>query len=202
MRKIGALAFPGFELLDLFGPLELFGILPDEFAISLIAKKTDPVPSRQGPAVAITETFTTAIGFDILLVPGGIGTRTLVDDQETLSWIKRADKNSELTLSVCTGAALLARTGILDGRRATTNKLAFQWVAEQRDAVTWVQRARWVEDGKYFTSAGVSAGMDMSLAVIAHVLGWEKAEEVANWAEYDWHRDATWDPFSEKLGLA
>ena len=109
--------------------------------------------------------------------------------------------NAEYVTSVCTGSALLAKAGILDGIRATTNKMAFEWASAQSSKVIWEKQARWVEDGKFFTSSGVSAGMDMSLAVIAKLLGHEVAEQAATWAEYDWHRDAGWDPFAKVHGL-
>ena len=103
---------------------------------------------------------------------------------------------------VCTGTTLVAKTGLLDGHKATTNKAAFDWVANQGPNVDWQKKARWVESGKFFTSSGVSAGIDMSLALIAHLLGEDKALEAARWAEYDWHRDPDWDPFAEVYGLA
>jgi transcriptional regulator GlxA family with amidase domain len=104
-------------------------------------------------------------------------------------------------MSVCTGSALFARAGVLDGRRATTNKMSFQWVADQGPEVHWVKEARWVEDGKLATSSGVSAGMDMALAVIARLYGEQVSNNVAIAAEYDWHRDAGWDPFARVHGL-
>jgi transcriptional regulator GlxA family with amidase domain len=104
-------------------------------------------------------------------------------------------------MTVCTGTALLARAGLLDGRQATTNKRAFAWVAAQGPNVHWVREARWVEDGTLVTSSGVSAGIDMALAVIARVGGAELSERLATAAEYDWHRDPRWDPFAKIHGL-
>ena len=95
----------------------------------------------------------------------------------------------------------MARAGILDGVHATTNKRAFAWAASQNDKVKWKKEARWVEDGKFFTSSGVSAGMDMSLAVIGKILGQETAKQIAIWTEYEWHSEAGWDPFSKIHGL-
>jgi transcriptional regulator GlxA family with amidase domain len=85
--------------------------------------------------------------------------------------------------------------------RATTNKRAFAWATSQGDKVNWEKEARWVEDGKFFTSSGVSAGMDMSLAVIGKLLGQETADQIAIWTEYEWHREAGWDPFAKIHGL-
>jgi transcriptional regulator GlxA family with amidase domain len=201
MRRIGALIFPGFELLDMFGPLEMFGLLKDEFEICMVAEDEGAVPSAQGPKAIADATYETKAKYDLVLVPGGRGARREVDNPATLSWLKTVQSDAELMLSVCTGSALLAKTGLLDGLQATTNKAAFDWVAGQGPKVKWVKQARWVKDGDYFTSSGVSAGMDMSLAVISHLLGEKTAEQVAIWAEYDWHQDLDWDPFAAIHGL-
>jgi len=202
MRLIGALVFPGFELLDMFGPLQMFGLLKDEFEIFMVAEVQGDVPSNQGPRTIADATFDTRTHFDLVLVPGGQGTRNEVNNPSTISWLKKVQPDAEMMLSVCTGSALLAKTGLLDGLQATTNKMAFDWVARQGPQVEWVKKARWVRDGNYFTSSGVSAGMDMSLAVISHLLGKERAEEVAIMAEYEWHQDPGRDPFSAMYGLA
>ena len=114
-----------------------------------------------------------------------------------LDWLRVQSRGVQYLTSVCTGSALLARAGLLDGIRATTNKLAFEWVASQSSRVNWQRQARWVEDGNIFTSSGVSAGIDMSLAVIARLVDQDTAEQTATWAEYDWHSDADWDPFAK-----
>jgi transcriptional regulator GlxA family with amidase domain len=103
--------------------------------------------------------------------------------------------------TVCTGSALLARTGRLDGIAATSNKAAFKWVMEQGPKVDWKAEARWVEDGKFMTSSGVSAGMDMALAAVQRLYGEAEAERVATRTEYDWKRDVSWDPFAKIHGL-
>ena len=104
-------------------------------------------------------------------------------------------------LAVCTGTVLLATTGLLDGRRATTNKKDFTATIPYGPNVDWIPQARWVQDGKFFTSSGVSAGMDMSLAVMAKLFGQEAAEAVAVGTEYDWRNDPQWDPFAKRAGL-
>ena len=96
---------------------------------------------------------------------------------------------------------MLAKTGLIDGRKATTNKRVFQFVKTNAPKVNWIAKARWVEDSKYFTSSGVSAGMDMALAVIAKSFGREKSLEIASRAEYEWHEDSSWDPFAATAGL-
>jgi len=89
---------------------------------------------------------------------------------------------------------------LLDGYRATSNKRAFAWVAEQGGGVEWVAKARWVADRNRWTSSGVAAGMDMALAIVAHLHGTELAASIADGVELDWHRDPSWDPFAERSG--
>ena len=199
--SVAGVVFDGFELLDLFGPLEMFGLLPDHYRISLVGEQGEPVTSAQGPVSVVDHAFADSPAFDLLLVPGGRGTRREVDNPVILEWLRQQAATARYVTSVCTGSALLARAGLLDDRRATTNKAAFGWVAQQGPAVDWQTRARWVEDGRFFTSSGVSAGMDMALAVIADMLGVEQALEVATWSEYDWHRDPHHDPFAAVHGL-
>jgi transcriptional regulator GlxA family with amidase domain len=200
-RTVGVVLFPGFELLDVFGPLEAFGNLPGMFRVVLVAEQAGPVASAQGPRAVADHGFADCPHLDVILVPGGIGTRDEAENPTLLRWLGRRAAEAEVVTSVCTGAALLARDGVLDGRRATTNKAFFQWVADQGPKVEWVRAARWVEDGKFATSSGVSAGIDMALAVIARLVGREVSENVARAMEYEWHTDATWDPFAKAWGL-
>jgi len=199
--QVGAVLFEGFELLDFYGPLEMLGLLEDNARITAVAEKTGSVKSAAGPSGMADATLKDANGFDILLIPGGIGTRTQMTNAPFLAELKRLAEASRIVATVCTGSFLLARTGLLDGRKATTNKRVFQLVKTNAPKVNWIARARWVEDGKYFTSSGVSAGMDMTLAAIAKLLGREKALEIAGRAEYEWHEDSSWDPFAAAAGL-
>ncbi len=198
--RLGAIVYDRFELLDLFGPLEMFGMLP-QLDITIVAERAGSVASTQGPAVEVDATFEDAPAFDLLLLPGGIGCREEATNEAMRAFLGERVPAAELTTTVCTGSMILAATGLLDGRRATSNKLAFEWVTEQREAVDWVPEARWVEDGDIFTSSGVAAGIDMSLAAIARLFGAETAERVADLTEYEWHREASWDPFAAKNGL-
>jgi len=199
--QVGAVLFDGFELLDLYGPLEMFGLLENEARISVVAEKTGSVKSSGGPSGMAEATIADSGGFDVLLIPGGIGTRTQMTNAQFLAELKRLAEASRIVATVCTGSFLLARTGLLDGRKATTNKRVFQLVKTNAPKVNWIAKARWVEDGKYFTSSGVSAGMDMALAVIARLLGREKSLQIASRAEYEWHEDSSWDPFAVAAGL-
>ncbi len=201
MRRIGALIFPGFELLDIFGPLEMFGILRDEFDIKLVAESGEPVTSSQQARANPDLTTKDDAHFDILFVPGGFGTRREVNNAPLLEWVAAKAEQAEYVVSVCTGSIILAAAGVLDGRRATTNKAAFARLTPDYPKVDWVPKARWVEDGKFITSSGVSAGMDMALGFIAMLHGHETAKKVAFWTEYEWHQDKDWDPFAKAHGL-
>ncbi len=203
-RTICALLFERFELLDVFGPLEAWGIHAQAaggLRIVTAAENSGAVRSAQGPGVIADYALAACPRIDVLLVPGGIGTRREAGNGVVLEWLRRRADEAEIVSSVCTGAALLARAGLLDGRRATSNKLAFSWVVEQGPRVQWVRQARWVEDGRFATSSGVSAGIDMTLALIARLAGIASAEQVAVRMEYEWHRDASWDPFAKLHGL-
>ena len=201
-RTLGVVLFEGFELLDVFGPLEMFGLAADHFEIRLISQTGGVVASRQGPKSVSDDSFNTAPAIDVLLVPGGIGTRREVNNPVLLDWLNERSQQAELVASVCTGSALLAKAGVLDGLRATSNKLAFAWAASQSEKVQWQQQARWVEDGKVFSSSGVSAGIDMALAVIAKLVSQQAAEDTATFAEYSWQRDANCDPFASVVGVS
>ncbi len=195
MRTLGTLLFPGFELLDVFGPLEMFGALAGDYRLETVAEHAGPVASSQGPKAIAEIALTDAKPYDVLLIPGGRGTRREVGNQALIDWLRRHAEASDVVATVCTGAALLARTGLLDGHAATSNKAAFRWVMEQGPGVRWQPHARWVADGKYYTSSGVSAGMDMALALIAKLDGSDKAQQVAAYAEYRWTNDPNDDPF-------
>lgn len=145
-RRICVVLFEGFELLDVFGPVELFSMVPDRLAIEFIGPEAGPVASSQGVQVAATIRCDAAATPDIMLIPGGRGTRRLVNDGAFLSWLRAWARPASLVTSVCTGSAVLAAAGLLDGHRATPNKAAFEWVREQSEKVEWIAQARWVED--------------------------------------------------------
>jgi putative intracellular protease/amidase len=199
--KVGALIFEGFELLDVFGPLEMLGMLKERVTITMLAEKPGNIRSIQGPACVAETALARAEGLDVLLIPGGMGTRREVSNLPFLDDIRRQANSANFVATVCTGSGLLAKSGALNGRRATSNKFAFKWAVSQGPDVTWVPEARWVEDGKYFTSSGVSAGMDMSLALIERLFDRETSLQAALWAEYEWHENKNWDPFAKLNGL-
>jgi transcriptional regulator GlxA family with amidase domain len=200
-KRLGVVLFPEFELLDVFGPVEMFGNLKGWVEVVTVAEKAGAVVSAQDVRVVADHGFSDCPRLDYVLVPGGIGTRAAVDDENMMAFIRKRVADSELAMTVCTGTALFARAGVLDGHKATTNKMAFQWVADQGPKVEWIKQARWVEDGKFATSSGVSAGMDMALAVIERIYGKDITERLATATEYDRHTDASWDPFAKIHGL-
>jgi transcriptional regulator GlxA family with amidase domain len=200
-KTLGVLLFPEFELLDVFGPLEAFGQAKDFFRIVIVAERPGPVTSAQGPRAVADFGFDECPALDIVLVPGGMGTRREVNNVSLIDWIARQATRAETLTSVCTGAALLAKAGVLDGRRATSNKRAFAWVTEQGPKVDWVRQARWVDDGNVVTSSGVSAGIDMALHLIGRIAGPALRDDIATRMEYEWHADAAHDPFAKVWGL-
>ncbi|MBI2800101.1 MAG: DJ-1/PfpI family protein [Gammaproteobacteria bacterium] len=196
-RTLGAVLYPDFELLDYYGPLEMFGSAGHGLKIVTVAENVGPVRSAQGPSTLAEVNFAQAPALDLILLPGGLGTMEQLGNTVLLGFLRRQAMQAEIVMSVCSGSALLAKAGLLDGRRATSNKLFFSLATAQSDKVTWVETARWVEDGKFFTSSGVSAGTDMALGVIAKLYGRVHADKVAVMTEYEWQSDAARDPFSQ-----
>ena len=129
---VGAVLFEGFELLDFYGPLEMFGLLDSAVRFTIMAEKAGTVRSSHGPCGVAEATMAGSGGFDVLLIPGGIGTRKEIANPPFLAELKRLAEASGLVATVCTGSLLLAKTGLLDGRKATSNKRVFQLVASSR----------------------------------------------------------------------
>jgi transcriptional regulator GlxA family with amidase domain len=205
IRRVGVVLFEGFTVLDVYGPVQAFascrepnsGMPPKRlFQVFSLAERPGLVRPGEGPPSYAEYSFGDAPDYDILLIPGGFGTRTAVDDAAFLRHLAEASRRAAVTATVCTGSALLARTGLLDGRPATSNKLAWEWVVQQGPRVKWQRKARWVDDGDIVTSSGVSAGIDMALSLIARLLGRDMARSAARVMEYRWHEDAGDDPFA------
>lgn len=195
-RTLGVLLYPKFEALDVYGPVEMFGNVGKRLKIVTVAKQPGPVASAQGVASQAEFGFDDCPELDWVLVPGGWGTLAVVRDEPTLDWLRQRAEKAELVMSVCSGSAILAKAGLLDRRKATTNKLLFDQMANYGPKVEWVRRARWVDDGDRVTSSGVSAGADMALHVIARTFGEKMADGIALGTEYQWNRDADHDPFA------
>lgn len=202
LRRVSVVLFDGFELLDVFGPVELLSTVPDRLAIDFLGPEASPIASSQGACVVATTSYRDAAPPDIVLVPGGRGTRPLAKDEAFLGWLREWAGGAALITSVCTGSGLLGAAGLLDGFRATSNKKAFAWASGQGTDVQWVAKARWVEDGNRWTSSGVAAGMDMTAALMASLFGRAVADEATTYVELEVHEDPSWDPFAEIYGLA
>ena len=192
---VAILLFNNFETLDVFGPAEIFGILKEDYQVSFYSQSGGLVSNAHGVTILTKELTEIQNGVDVLLIPGGYGTRPEVNNALLIDLIREISNASKYVLTVCTGTALLARTGLLDGKKATSNKRAFDWVMTQGPEVHWIRKARWVVDGKYYTSSGVSAGMDMTLGFLQDIHGEAYALEVASKIEYTWNRDKDEDPF-------
>ncbi len=188
------LLFEGFETLDLFGPVEIFSKTPDA-KLRYISMDGGTVSSAQGAQI-VTEKAEMLPENSVLLVPGGMGTRLLSRNAEFLEKLAALAPQADFVLSVCTGSALLAAAGVIEGRRATSNKMAFEWVRTTGSA-EWEEKARWVRDGRFYTSSGVSAGIDMALGFAADRYGRELAESIARRTEYIWNSDPDNDPFAK-----
>ena len=191
--KINILLFEGFETLDVFGPVEVFS-KAEEIEMCYCSFTGGLVCSAQGFLI-MTELISDTNSSEVLFVPGGMGTRALVADSEFISKLRTLIDKSMFCLSVCTGSALLAKSGVLTGKKATTNKRAYSWATSQNAQVLWQKKARWVIDGKFYTSSGVSAGTDMALAFVAEQFGQQRAQEIADRIEYIWSSNAEHDPF-------
>ncbi|KAI1803912.1 class I glutamine amidotransferase-like protein [Daldinia bambusicola] len=200
--------YPGFQALDVFGPLDILNMLSKTRTLSLeiLSATLDPVPTltpssghTTGQSVLPTRTFADgADDIEVLLVPGGFGSRDPANIAPVVEFVRKTYPRLRYLLTVCTGSAVVASSGILDERRATSNKRAWEWATAQGPRVSWVRRARWVTDGNVWTSSGVSAGIDMMYAFVADRFGDDLAQTLADASEYVRNTDPDWDPFAGK----
>lgn len=188
--------FDGFELLDVFGPVELLNLV-DAYTVEFASPTGGAVASSQGVQVIAEKSYEDlARDCDIILIPGGAGTRPLAENPEFLIWLRGVADRAHLILSVCTGSALLAAAGVLEGYAATSNKRAFAWVSSFGGNIEWKSRARWVHDRNRWTSSGVAAGMDMTAAFIAHEQGQDIADAITRRIELNVSLNPEDDPFA------
>ncbi|KAF2015588.1 DJ-1/PfpI family protein-like protein [Aaosphaeria arxii CBS 175.79] len=220
-KNIGVVLFPGFQLLDAAGPLDALNILSltHPLNLSILAHDLSPVSTRHHlhqaagsncqQSIVPTHTFANAPDdIEVLIIPGGTGSRKEENLDGVIEFLQKRwgsggeEKKGALRwiLTVCTGSAILAKSGVLDGRRATSNKKAFSWVREQNEKVEWVPKARWVKDGDIWTSSGIAAGIDMIYAWLEEVFGKETADLLADASEYERNRDPGNDRFAERWG--
>jgi len=194
-RKVAILIFDDVEVLDFCGPFEVFSVTgkrdgSDPFDVFTIAAKPGPVLARNGLSVNPRYTLGDCPQPDILVVPGGFGTRKEMHNSILIDWIKTTSVKAELIVSVCTGSLLLAKAGLLDGLASTTHHGALELLKETAPRAIVRADQRVVDNGRIICSAGISAGIDASFCVVARLLGNEQALEAARHMEYDWRPKA------------
>ena len=195
-RRTGILVFDDVEVLDFCGPFEVFSVVrPDEtarreqpspFDVGLVAETARPVTTTGGMTVTPRWSFDDCPALDLLLVPGGRGVRRQLENPRLLDWLRERAGEAERLCSVCTGSMLLGAAGLLDGRRATTHWRSLDWMAEALPAVTVDRQRHYVRDGNVWTAAGISAGIDLALTLVAEIHGEPVARETARYMEYAW----------------
>jgi len=190
-RSVAILIFDEVEILDFCGPYEVFGVTGkrknlEPFNVYTVAEHSRPIIARNQLSVNPQYTIANCPPPDILLVPGGYGTRREMHNFVLIDWIAKCSLQSELLLSVCTGALLLAKAGLLENLAATTHHLSIDLLKEIAPNTEIRAGDRFVDNGKIILSAGISAGIDMSLYVVAKLLGIKVAIETAQHMEYDW----------------
>lgn len=190
-RNVAILIFHEVEVLDFCGPFEVFSVTgrrktPSPFNVYTIAEETGPILARNRMSVNPHHALSDCPTPDILVVPGGWGTRQQMNNPPLIHWIKETARKTELVLSVCTGALLLARAGLLEGLVGTTHHGALDLLREIAPRTTVVADRRFVDNGKVILSGGIATGIDMSLHVVARLLGSEEAMETAKYMEYEW----------------
>ncbi|MCZ7558208.1 MAG: DJ-1/PfpI family protein [Bacteroidia bacterium] len=185
MRTVAVLIFEGVELLDVAGPAEVFIIAKEgkAFRVITVAASTAPIKTMGGVTITPDYDYQSCPEADILVLPGG-DMRNVGDDG--IAWIRSASHDAEILLSVCMGAFLLARADLLDGVRATTHSWGLERLKTAAPGCTVVEGVRFVDNGKIITTAGVTAGIDGALHIVARLLGAEAARWAADeWMEYD-----------------
>ena len=193
-RTVGILLFDEVEVLDFAGPFEVFSVAGrrgglEPFHVVTVAETDRPVLARNGLSINPHHTISDCPPLDLLVVPGGYGVRRELWNEPLIEWIGGQAAAAELVLSVCTGAALLGRAGLLAGLAATTHHSAFDLLEEAAPRARIERGLRYVDNGRILLSAGVSAGIDLSLHIVARLLGLEVAEECAHYMEYRWQKN-------------
>lgn len=190
--NVDILIFDDVEVLDFAGPFEVFTVTgrvrgEQPFNVHTVSQSEAPVKTRGGLSVQACCTLETCPVPDILVVPGGYGTRREMRNPQVVDWIVRTAPHAGLVLSVCTGSLLLGQAGLLDGLESTTHHTQFALLAETAPCTTVRSDRRVIDNGKIVTAAGISAGIDAALYVVARLLGNMAALETAEYMEYDWH---------------
>lgn len=205
-RRVVIVAFPGVQPLDVAGPAEVFSaaaqFVPDSYVVEVVARSADPLTARSG-AYGIVPATTTARcrgRIDTLIVAGGFGVSEAVEDELLVGWVRSAARRSRRVASVCSGAFLLAAAGLLDGRRATTHWAYCADLQLRHPEIEVDPKPIFVRDGNVWTAAGVTAGIDLALALVDGDLGGEVARRAARWLVMFVQRPGTQAQFSSHLG--
>lgn len=190
-RRVAVLMFDNVEVMDFAGPFEVFGVSglregKNLFDVYAVARESKPVMARNNLSVNPDYSFRDCPRPDILVVPGGFGTRREKHNPSVLEFIRQHTEQAERVLSVCSGALLLAKAGLLDGLHATTHRGALAELKGDSPTTTVLETARVVDNGKIVLSAGISAGIDAALHIVADLHGPDQALETATYMEYDW----------------
>jgi transcriptional regulator GlxA family with amidase domain len=189
-RQIGIVLFDGVEELDAVGPWEVLASwtrqFPDDgFEVSCLSSTGAAVAAAKGLVISAHHSFADAPAYDVLLHPGGQGTRPLMRDETHLDWVRAQRAEVPLMTSVCTGSLVYAAAGLLRGRPATTHWGSLDLLAETDPTIEVRPEDRFVDDGDVITSAGVSAGIDMALHLVKRLASVERAREVRRYIQYD-----------------
>jgi transcriptional regulator GlxA family with amidase domain len=195
-RNVAILVFDEVEVLDFAGPFEVFAVTDElhshsEFNVFTVAPMPGSVRARNGLKVVPDHSLESCPQAHVLVIPGGFGTRALLRSPVVLEWIQNRARRAEVTMSVCTGALLLAKIGALDGLRATTHRQALDALRELAPAALVDPGARFHDNGAVLTAAGISAGIDCSLHVVGRLLGAAAASATAAYMEYETGRTPT-----------
>jgi transcriptional regulator GlxA family with amidase domain len=188
-RNVAILLFDEVEVLDFAGPFEVFAVTDElargtAFNVVTVAESTGTIRARNGLKVVPHFTLENCPAPHVLIVPGGFGTRALLQKPSLLEWLRRRAKTAELVMSVCTGAIVLGKAGLLDGLRATTHHECFELLRQHAPQTQIVETERFVDNGHVLTAAGISAGIDGSLHVVERMLGPDAAQATARYMEY------------------
>lgn len=194
-RNVAILVFDGAEVLDFAGPFEVFSVTSElndhrYFQVFVVAEEERPIRAVNGLRIVPDHSFDTSPAPDVLVVSGGAGSRREMENPDLLGWVKRVSERAEVVLSVCSGARILARAGLLRGRPATTHHEVLDDLRELAPDAEVRGDARFVDAGRIVTTGGISAGIDGSFHVVERLLGREVARRTARYMEYDWNGGA------------
>ncbi len=190
MKKVLALLiFDDVEVMDFAGPFEVFSVANELnnhelFDIKITSINSTPVRAKNGLSVNPDCSINEISKADIAIIPGGDGTRPLLKHKEVINWIKKISSNAEVVASVCSGALLLAQAGLLNGLKATTHHQVLETLRDMSENIQVVDNIRFIDNGKIITSAGISAGIDMSFYIVERFYGQSTAEAAARYMEY------------------